>query len=422
MQPDMSLMFVLGAALCTGWAFVLRWILWRQLRQIKGGLPPAATIAPAAAGGSPRSDLVPATSPLRPAELAYLWRDGDMTHTMLVLVVDLVQRTVKSHGDQDLIGLQPYETAIITNVKDFVGRWAHGKIGEIVAVRDIANPIQWLVRVRAIKAFFGDTLRGFVKDFTKDPLHIRKYFSWSGIVRFTIELCTSSAKHGVEHSLHDLLLANGMLVPPARCRRYAWVALLPAPAMVAAAVTLDYQFLPKGQWLAFAVVFAFGVFNAAGIRALLALPALVPSYEEFRRIAAELPRSGKRMLLVKTVLRFSRLLIGWLTLVLCLLLAAVEFGIETLLLRLLPVEALPLLATSTILALPIIQAVLDWHSLTTRDHASTMAVKLIAEAHRRIAATSPLERLKEMLTDPNYEPQFSETLAIYGIETLWLLG
>ena len=36
---------------------------------------------------------------LRPAELAYLYREGDMSHTMLVLVVDLIQRLLKSRGD-----------------------------------------------------------------------------------------------------------------------------------------------------------------------------------------------------------------------------------------------------------------------------------------------------------------------------------
>jgi len=164
--------FLASAIACTLLAFGLRAFFWKQMRAL----------------GNANTVHLPAVidEPLRPAELAYLAHDGDMGHTMVVLVVDLIQRVIKSRGEEELI-LQPYEKVIIANVKEFVKKWATDKVGEFVPPKhELRNPMQWLIRIRAIKTFFGGTLRQFVRDFVKDPLHIRKYFSWSGIARFTV--------------------------------------------------------------------------------------------------------------------------------------------------------------------------------------------------------------------------------------------
>jgi hypothetical protein len=361
---------------------------------------------------------------LRPAELAYLWRNGDITHTMLVLVVDLVQRLVKSRGDlsEDSIALQPYERAIAGSVKDFVTNWAHHKVGDVVPIRELQNPMAWLVRLRAIKVFFGETLRNFVADFIKDPLHIRRYFSLTGIMRFTLQLCTTGARQSIEDSMQRLLQERGWLVSSARRHKYALLMLLVIPLILAAAVALRYAFAPQASWLTLTAAMIMGFINAVAVRAVLFLPSLIPSYDEFKQIASELPRGGVRISFIKSVLRFSGLLIVWLTIITALILMLFEFGIDTLLMHLQPAEALALLMGSTLLNLPCVQAWLDYHSLMTRDHASGVAQHLVEQVRQSATATSPLTELKTMLTDPAYDPQFSEQLAIYGVETLWLLG
>jgi hypothetical protein len=401
--------FLASAITCTLLAFGLRAFFWKQMRALGGA----------------RTTSLPSViveQPLRPAELAYLSHDGDMGHTMVVLVVDLIQRVIKSRGEEEL-QLEPYERVIIANVKDFVKKWATEKVGEIVPPKhQLRNPVQWFIRIRAIKTFFGGTLRQFVRDFVKDPLHIRKYFSWSGIARFTVTLLTSNARGAVESSMQSQLLQRNLLVPPQRRQKFAYSILFLIPLMVAAAFLLQQYFFPSGKLINVCIIFAMGLLNAAGLRAVISLPSLIPSYDEFSKIAAELPRAGLRMALIKNALRFSRLLVGWLTVVSSVILLAIEFGIDTALLRMTPAEALPLLIAGTLLSLPAVQAILDFHSLSTRDHASSAAEHLIETSNREVSNLSPLSSLKEMLTDPEYDPVFSRILAVYGVETLWLLG
>jgi hypothetical protein len=85
-------------------------------------------------------------------------------------------------------------------------------------------------------------------------------------------------------------------------------------------------------------------------------------------------------------------------------------------------DATLLIVASSVAALPTIQASLDWHILKTGNISSSRAQLIVKRTHERVAAASPLTTLKNMLTDPNYDPLFSEVLAIYGIETLWLLS
>src|SRR5262249_39068316 len=146
-------------------------------------------------------------------ELAYLLRDGDMSHTMLVLITDMVQRAAKSRGDNTTMVLQPYETVVFSNVRDHMKRWAQQKAEQIIPLSAFRSPWQFVIRFKVLKRFFAETLHQFIADTIKDPLHIKKYFSFTGIVRFALDLYTSGARQGVEENLRNILSQKGMLVP-----------------------------------------------------------------------------------------------------------------------------------------------------------------------------------------------------------------
>ena len=408
-MPELSIysIFFGSVLLCTAVAGALRAALLASCRR---------------AGGKQSLPPDPVEHELPPAELAYLLRDGDMSHTMIVLVVDLVQRAVKAQSDTQPLALRPYERQVWTNVTEFVKRWAHQKVNEVIPIKAPKNPIQWFIRARALKTFVGETLRTFVKEVVKDPRHLKRYFSIGGIARLAVELYTSTARQGVETELRKELLARGLLIAESRRKSCATQIAVLIPALVAAVIVTNPNFIATISPPAF-IAFAFmGLLNGFILQLLIAIPGFIPSYDEFAKVAAELARQGFRLTLVRTVLRLSKIVVVVIGIVLSLILLTVELGANALLFHLEGFHALALIVPLTIMSVFIFRLMLDVHHLLVNETPSAGAQQMLRHTQARLAEASPLSSFGKVLSDPEYDATFSELVALYGIETLWLLS
>jgi hypothetical protein len=365
-----------------------------------------------------QSPAVQATTPLAPAEMAYLLRDGDMSHTLIVMSVDMIQRVVKSQTSSSLPTLRPYEKQVWLSVKEFLKQLAEQKAGHLVPVTNIKNPVQWAVRFNAIKRFFGENLRTLVTEVIKDPRHIRKYFSIAGVARLAVQLYTSSVRGAVERELRDELLKAGLLVTEARRRKYAALIMLLIPGMVAGSLAAS-AFTHVSVPLLLAVL-GMGALNAAILQVVGALPGFVPTYEEFAKVSAELKRSSARLTAVRTVLRAGKVIIYAVLAVLAFVLLAAELAFTAFVLN--TPGAMPLLIAATLLGTVVVLCIRDWHGLAWTEQPTILAQSRMAEAKETLAKTSPLGSLTALMGDPDYDPTFSQLVAYYGIETLWLLS
>lgn len=358
---------------------------------------------------------------LAPAELAYLLRDGDMAHTLIVMSVDLVQRTIKMPTEAVPAQLRPYEKQVWLSVKDFLRQLAEQNAGHIIPVSDIRNPIKWLTRVGPIKRFVGESLRSVVVELVKDPRQIRKYFSISGIARLSIQLYTSSIRGAVEREMRQELLQAGLLVPELRRQQFAQMLLWLIPIMVAAAFLINYTVnaVPMAALGAYMLLAAI---NAIALRLLAALPGFVPTYEEFAKISAELGRGGVRLTAVRAVLKAGKLIFSALIGLVVVILLATELAISTFIVTVPPIAAMYVIVCATVLLLVLVSLTMDWHSLSLREQASLKALRQIKEAKTELAQVRPLESFKNLFADGSYDPTFSYLVAYYGIETLWLLS
>ena len=125
---------------------------------------------------------------LRPAEIAYLTSQGNTSHTLTVLTVDVIQRCVKTgNPDQPPRDLAPYELEVWNKVRQFVQQKAEQKVAEVNPFSD-TNPVNILRKLNAIKVFFTRTAARFIRDLIEDPRRIRKYFTVAGIARLVIDL------------------------------------------------------------------------------------------------------------------------------------------------------------------------------------------------------------------------------------------
>jgi hypothetical protein len=360
-------------------------------------------------------------SDLRPAQLAYLLREGDMSHTMIVLAVDLVQRSVKSVGSENALALEPYEKAVWGNVKDFTKQWAQQKVETVVSLKPTRNPLEWMVRFRALKAFVTGPLRRILHDLLKDPRQIRRYFSFAGIGRLAVELYAAGYKDKVEKELKSGLLQEGFLVTEKQRHTHALGLIAIIPLMIAGAVATSMWLLPK-LGLSVLVLILMSLVCAAVIKGLLAIPGFIPIVEEISQVVSELSRESWRFRALRMLFRGAGFLLLLWGIALTGLLFLIDILIAKTLFSLEPLSTFAILSGLTALSVLVVQLILDAYSVALREQPTLQAQKQIDSTRAQLASVSPIGTLKELLTDPDYDETFSKIVAVYGIETLWLLG
>lgn len=355
---------------------------------------------------------------LAPAELAYLLRDGDMPHTLVVMSVDLIQRQIKAGDPDSTPALRSYEKQVWTSVKEFLKQFAQQKAGHLIPMDDLKNPVKWAVRFSALKKFIGENLRSFVADLIQDPRHIKKYFSLAGVARLALHFYTSSVRIAVQRELRQELLQEGFLVTEQRRKQFALMIAALIPAMVASVLLIAFalQFQP---FALVPVAMVAGLINAIVVRLLIELPGFIPTFDEFAKVAAELHRGGLRLTVVRTILKAARVIIG---IAIALASALLLLGDTALFGFLFQTNPMFVLVAETVLGFSIVACALDYHSLTFRDHASEAGELQMQQRRAEISRLRPLDTYRHVLSDPAYDPTLSQLVAVYGIETLWLLS
>lgn len=362
---------------------------------------------------------------LPPGELAYLLRGGDMVHTVVVIAVDLIHRFVKSNKTDDAaFAMLPYESAIWDRLKDSVISWRDRSTAELTQSLKGGGFGQWFKRVGLIKRYVANVLSAFVKTVTKDPRNLRKYFSISMVSRVALELWSSGGKERIEDVLLADLRARGLIVAESRRKRFAGLLAALTAVAVGASAAVAVAFVQLGL-MSVAVpvgVAIVGLPVAILLRVLLFVPHLVPFYDEFAQVAKDAARYDIRFEVLRLVLGIARFVVR--TILCFVIVVAVLAGswilhagfgqaIE---------PAIWLCVTGIVLSFAFIQLILDQYKLVVNECPSTRAVDAVKLTKNRMASTSPLACFRETLTDGEYNRSFSDIVAIYGIDTLWLLS
>ena len=370
------------------------------------------------AGGELIAARGPAAAGLRPAELAYLIREGDLSHTMVVLAFDLLHRAVKAHQSGEPIELTSYERKIWGSVKDFLRSWADKQAKKVIPDPRIQSPAEVVARLSRIFRFLVEHVRQFVAQVTADPRNVRRYFSFAGVTRLVADLFSSGYQQAVAAEILLELDQRGLLVPEARRKCFALILRCLCGVGLLATVALTVWLVPA---LALALLLM-GACNAVGLRMAFLLFELIPFFWELRDVIDHVQRPGWRIALFKNLVRGIVLTICCLLVVAAALLLSAEFLILKFLLLAGTIPVLGALASLTLTWLVLVELALDGHRLEWRPQASAAARALISQARQRLSSVSPFETFRQVLADTEYDPLFSELLALYGIETLGLLA
>ena len=355
---------------------------------------------------------------LKPAEIAYLLRGGDINHTIIVLAVDLIQRSIKANTSSFSETLSDYEKSMWRIVTRSVKDWATQKVNQTVAA-GAKNPIATVRRIVLLYNFIRNSLRGLVADTIADPRHLKKYFSPNGVIRIFIDFTSQGYKQTFQEEIRKSLLRRGLLVPEAVResvgKRFFAVG---AVGFIATFVT-SYCLIPNST-AAFVTWFAA---LAAGFaaRTLLSLRHLVPFFDELAVVVGQIRRKSFRLSIVKLLLRSVNTM-SWLALVLSL---GITLSLGFIFIR----ACLPgagwadfgALAAMTVANFTIADFIFNGMKLNIDECPTRDAEKQLEQMRQELEQVSPLETFRAMLASPNYDPTFSKILALYGIETLLFL-
>lgn len=389
-----------------------------QIDQVGEAVPPA--IAPITTLSTAQATTVSAitasqTVDLRPAELAYLIRGGDITHTIIVMIVDLLQRILKGN-----LYLAPYEVNVSTVVKKAIKDWAEKKIDEVVPKDITKDPIGQVKKLLFLYNWIRTSLKGLIAETVRDPRHLRKYFTVNGLLRLLAELSVSGYKESIRRDLRQNLLARGLIVPEDRRTKYGIMQrLLAATAGITALVVTWFV---VGNAYAAIFICLSSLVVAAATHIVLFAKQLIPLYLEIADLVSSVDRKSWRLTVLRSLLRLLTMGLWVFTcgLVGCSLL--VSFLILKVISPAAAMNDFLMILSLSLAQIACFEAYLSGWRLTVDEQPTRLALKEIDRARARLAPVSPLDSFKTVVASPDYDPQFSQLLAIYGIEMFVILG
>jgi hypothetical protein len=282
------------------------------------------------------------------------------------------------------------------------------------------GPVQFVKRVGFLYGMVANTVRAFGGQVVQDPRRLRKYFSLGGIFRLLADIYSAGYQQIAEQEIVADLKRRGLLLEATVQHRQA--ALLAGGAVLILCGLVAFGFVLQANLYVVLGAMAAGGVIAFLLRFLYGLRELVPLYGEANEVVGQIKRPGWRLRVVRNVV----FILSGLFLYIVIAAGVILFAILSIILILLlhtPVQIAVMLALAVIVAwLPIVQMGFDIHKLQFGVQPSPAANAVLHEYREKLSELSPLQTFSGMLSNPQYDPLFSEILALYGVETLWILA
>lgn len=363
---------------------------------------------------------------LSPVELAYLLRDGDMNHCVAVLVVDLIQRSVKvSDGTEIDAGTTLYKQQILKTVKSYLRSKAEQKAQEVVDWRTMKNPAGIVSGARKIHFFLTERLKPFVTEIVRDPRHLKRYFNPAGILRILVDLYAAGVKSSLETDLQAQLISRGIIVEEHIRIRHAkslWILSVLGALVLIGLVFSAFQGVLTV--LAFTIAVS-ALFNGSLIRTLMAARGFLPFYEEVALVLRSVVRPGFRLKLARVLFGSARIIfwcgVSLITVLLVCIQSLMLWGIAHSQHYEPAVIPIIFLTVSSICAFIIADAAHTAVNVRNTPQPTIVGAVSMRSYQKGLAELSPIALMSESFSSSEYDERLSMLVALYGIETLWFL-
>ncbi len=377
------------------------------------------------------TSLIPAPAQkkvsLRPVEIGYMLRGGDTNHALLVMGVDLLQRAAKLQLGAVIPEPAEYEKKMWTLAKDTAKEWALKKVDPYMPPDPKQNPVGFVKKIYAIYVFCTKSLKLVVKDIIADPRQLKRYFSVAGVMRLLADFISAGYQHAFDDSIRNYLIENRLLVSEQKRLQAATnVSLL---GLSIFALIFLFSLIAAGSFatmpttaIAALIMTLAAMFSSFFITAIFAAREFLPYLTEFETLATTLCRESIRLKILKAATKVMMVVLS----LIALGASALIFTGGFLLLTLMGLKnAQELIFISVFFAFPCLKAFLllmrGW-KLRQTEVATAYGETALTEARKRLSALRPISALTQVLNEEDYNPVFSELMALYGVEALILLA
>lgn len=364
---------------------------------------------------------------LTPVELAYLLRNGDMNHCVAVLVVDLIQRSVKlTEGTTvDTDATAVYKQQILRAIKSYFRAKAEQKALEVVDWRNLKNPTGIITGARRVHFFFTERLKPLISELIRDPKHLKRYFNPAGVLRILVDVYAVGVKSSLETDLKAELISRGVVVGEQLRIRHAkalWILAVLGALVLVGMLFGVFRSLLSPLALIIAVS---ALFNGTLIRTLMAVRGFLPFYEEVALVLRSVARPGIRLTLVRMIFGSARVIfwtaVGAISVLLMLLQSLLIWGVAHSLHYSPAIIPIAFLVLSSLCALIIADAAHTAVGVRNTPQPTIAGAVAMRSYQKGLAKLSPITTISESFSNPNYDERLSMLVALYGIETLWFL-
>jgi len=364
---------------------------------------------------------------LRPVEIGYMLRGGDTNHAVLVMGVDLLQRAAKLQLGAVIPEPAEYEKKMWSLAKETAKDWAMKKADPYLPPDFKTNPVGFVKKIYDLYQFITKSLKLVVRDIIADPRQLKRYFSMAGVMRLLADFISAGYQNAFATSIRDYLVANNFLVSEERRMKasdqimHVGIFIFPAVFLFSLAIVGNSAGIPL-MLVAAAVMTGAAIISSFFITAIFAVREFLPYLTEFETLAVVLNRDSWRLRVLQTarkamMVALTMVALGasviifwgaflWLTV----------FGFQ---------NAQTLVFVSAFLAFPCLKAFLflmrSWKIRRTQV-ATKYGDRQLAQIRKRLSEKRPITALTEVLKEEDYNPIFSELMALYGIEALVLLA
>jgi hypothetical protein len=362
-------------------------------------------------------DLV--KEPIRPAELAFIAASGELTDVVTVMAVDLLQRAVKARlNDEGAPEILDYEERMWQTTRDFVSRATQDKLKEYHPENAIANPLDYAKRVSGLYQQILVLVKKFSHEIVADPKKLRRYFNVAGIVRLTVDLSTSLYRERLFDEMTDHLVFKGLLVAPRQKESFAKKFVIAGSlTFILSAIVLLFQ-LPVPIALS---TIAIAIGTAIILEFLRFAFAFVPFYSELAELLGYLRRSGWRIRLLRSLIYSLRTIAIVVTIFVFLTATICGWLLMHLFSATLTAQNLLLIFALSMQAFVSSSLILRGMAINNKAVATTFGEQCVQSVRKKLSHLGPFEVFTTMLNTDEYDPTFSEMVAIYGIAPLLLL-
>ncbi len=361
---------------------------------------------------------------VHPVELAYLFRPGDSSHCLIVLLVDSVHKELKNQqsGDFQLSKIL-YEAEVWPKVKTYIKDWSVQKAQQIVPEISSKNPLKIAGAVWRMREWFWNVVKGFFSELIQDPLHLRKYFSPVGLVRLFVSVAGTGVKETLCSNVRRTLLTKKLLVEEEnRNSASRFLTGFACIHLITIALAISISGISRSDATFLFVLF--GLLNGLILRILIWLPTLLPHFDEINKVLASVSKKGLRISVMRSLFGTANGAFWFLTAVfgigIGLSQAAILgyfFGMHSSMW----VLNLVGIALLTLNFLVIFEICFRSMMVATTEQLTEAGSEALELHHEELKDARLVQTISAAMSNPSYSEELSDIVAIYGIETLFLV-